>query len=102
MVMVRKSARRTPLVPEANAALDTMKYEIAEELGIGVGRNPRSASSQDAEFAGEFTGRVDGPSSTRPYWGSRRPYWGHLSSRDAGAIGGHITQRLIRQAESDL
>lgn len=29
-------------------------------------------------------------------------YWGHVAARDAGAVGGHITRRLIEAAEQML
>ena len=32
----------------------------------------------------------------------KEDYWGHISSRDAGAVGGTITQRLIQRAEETL
>lgn len=57
------------VVPQADAALDQLKYEIAQELGIQV--------PQDN-------------------------YWGHMATRDTGAIGGHITRRLVQIAEQQL
>jgi hypothetical protein len=59
----------TLVVPQANAALDQMKYEVAQELGIQI--------PQDG-------------------------YYGFMTSRDTGAIGGHITRRLVQLAEQSL
>ncbi|MFK7697258.1 small, acid-soluble spore protein, alpha/beta type [Paenibacillus sp. HJGM_3] len=57
------------VVPQASTALDQMKYEVAQELGIQI--------PQDG-------------------------YMGYMATRDAGAIGGHITRRLIQIAEQQL
>lgn len=94
--MARGSAKRNQIVPEAHKALDAMKYEIAAELGLPVGRNRMGmAGSGDTEFASEL-GDMSATSS------SKEDYWGHIASRDAGAVGGHITSRLIRKAEQTL
>jgi len=29
-------------------------------------------------------------------------YWGNVSSRDCGAVGGHMVRKMIRQAEKEL
>ena len=29
-------------------------------------------------------------------------YWGNLSSRDCGAVGGHMVRKMIQQAEQQL
>jgi hypothetical protein len=57
------------VVPQANQALQQLKYEVAQELGIQI--------PQDG-------------------------YYGYMATRDTGAIGGHITRRLIQIAESQL
>lgn len=57
------------VVPQANAALQQMKYEVAQELGIQI--------PQDG-------------------------YMGYMATRDTGAIGGHITRRLVQMAEQQL
>lgn len=57
------------VVPQASQALEQMKYEIAQELGI---QTPS-----------------DG-------------YWGTMATRDTGAIGGHITRRLVQMAQQQL
>ena len=57
------------VVPQASAALDQMKFEIAQELGIQI--------PQDG-------------------------YMGYMATRDTGAIGGHITRRLVQSAEQQL
>ncbi|MBM7567401.1 alpha/beta-type small acid-soluble spore protein [Paenibacillus sacheonensis] len=57
------------LVPNATAALDQMKYEVAREIGIAI--------PQDG-------------------------YYGEMATRDAGAIGGNITRKLVQMAEMQL
>lgn len=57
------------VVPQANQALEQMKYEVAQELGIQI--------------------PSDG-------------YYGNMATRDTGAIGGHITRRLVQIAEQQL
>ncbi|MDD9271213.1 small, acid-soluble spore protein, alpha/beta type [Paenibacillus sp. GCM10023248] len=57
------------VVQQARAALDQMKYEVAQELGIQI--------PQDG-------------------------YYGFMATRDTGAIGGHITRRLVQIAEQQL
>jgi hypothetical protein len=59
----------TLVVPQADQALDQMKYEVAQELGIQI--------PQDG-------------------------YFGYMATRDTGAIGGHITRRLVQIAEQQL
>jgi hypothetical protein len=59
----------TPVVPQAMAALEQLKYEVANELGIQI--------------------PADG-------------YYGNMTSRDTGAIGGHMTRRLVQLAEQSL
>lgn len=36
MALVQSGTRNSQLIPEAHKALDNMKYEIAEELNLGV------------------------------------------------------------------
>jgi hypothetical protein len=57
------------VVPQANQALQQLKYEVAQELGIQI--------PQDG-------------------------YYGYMATRDTGAIGGHITRRLVEIAEQQL
>ncbi|MFD2670707.1 small, acid-soluble spore protein, alpha/beta type [Marinicrinis sediminis] len=57
------------VVPQANQALQQLKYEVAQELGIQV--------PQDG-------------------------YYGNMATRDTGAIGGHITRRLVQIAEQAM
>lgn len=59
----------TLVVPQADAALDQLKFEVANELGIQI--------PQDG-------------------------YMGNIASRDNGAIGGHITRRLVQIGEQTL
>jgi hypothetical protein len=67
--MGNSSRRNILVVPQAGMALDQLKVEIAQELGIAVPE--------------------DG-------------YWGNHSARDCGAIGGHITRRLVQIAEQTI
>ncbi len=59
----------TLVVPQASQALEQLKYEVAQELGIQI--------PQDG-------------------------YYGYMATRDTGAIGGHITRRLVQIAEQTL
>ena len=77
------------VVPGCEAALDQLKYEIAAELGLPVGKNVSAFA--DAEFATELGSFAGGQ--------LREDYWGHIAARDAGAVGGLITRRLVQQAE---
>ncbi|MGG1552439.1 small, acid-soluble spore protein, alpha/beta type [Paenibacillus ferrarius] len=85
-------ARNSKVVPESKKALDMLKYEIAAELGLPVGK--QMSLNADTEFATEL-GAI--PSSS-----VKEDYWGHISSRDTGAVGGRITARLIQRAEETL
>jgi hypothetical protein len=84
----------TKVVPECQQALDVMKYEIAAELGLPVGKQGLSELAADTEFATEL-GSLTASS-------IREDYWGHIATRDAGAVGGNITKRLIQRAEEAL
>jgi hypothetical protein len=90
--MAKGQSGRRQIVPECHEALDRMKYEIAAELGLPVGYI--SNGSADTEFAAEL-------GSTAPAR-SREAYWGHIASRDAGAVGGTITKRLVQLAEESM
>ncbi|GGI43200.1 MULTISPECIES: alpha/beta-type small acid-soluble spore protein [Paenibacillus] len=59
----------TLVVQQAKAALDQLKYEVAQEIGVPLSPNG---------------------------------YNGNLATRDAGAIGGNITKRLVQIAEQQL
>lgn len=83
---------RSKVVPESKKALDILKYEIAAELGLPVGK--QMSMNADTEFATEL-GSIQTSSMSKDYWG-------HITSRDAGAVGGRITQRLIQRAEETL
>ncbi|KIL40640.1 spore protein [Gordoniibacillus kamchatkensis] len=78
------------VVPESAKALDALKYEIAAEMGLPVGKELANLGA-DMEFATELGSISSGQ--------IREDYWGHIASRDAGAVGGAITSRLIRKAE---
>lgn len=80
------------VVPESKQALDILKYEIAAELGLPVGKNFNL--NMDTEFASEL--------GTVPSSSVKEDYWGFIASRDAGAVGGQITKRLIQRAEEVL
>lgn len=82
------------IVPASKQALDAMKYEIAAELGLPVGKQAYSAMGADTEFATEL-GAI-------PAGSIKEDYWGHIASRDTGAVGGSITRRLIQKAEEAL
>lgn len=57
------------VVPQAAQALDQLKYEVANELGI--------------------------------QW-DPSGYQGYQTSRDMGAIGGHMVRRMVQVAEQQL
>ncbi|AEJ39926.1 small acid-soluble spore protein alpha/beta type [Sulfobacillus acidophilus TPY] len=59
-----------PLLPKSERALDQLKYEVAEDLGL------------EEKIA--------------------REGWGNMTTREVGAIGGHMVRRLIKRAEADL
>ncbi|EFM09037.1 small acid-soluble spore protein alpha/beta type [Paenibacillus curdlanolyticus YK9] len=79
------------VVPASKHALNQMKYEIAAELGLM--QSTGAVTGADTEFAGEF-GTVSAVGGHVP--------WSQLATRDAGSVGGEITRRLIKQAESVL
>ncbi len=79
------------LVKEAKQALDVLKYEIAAELGLAIG-GAGSGAVGNVEFGSEL-------GSVGSYGPAHEAYWGYLSTRDAGAVGGHITRMLVRKAE---
>jgi hypothetical protein len=83
----------TKVVPGCQKELDALKYEIAAEMGLPVGKQISSFAA-DTEFATEL-GSISAGS-------IKEDYWGHIASRDAGAVGGAITSRLIRKAEEML
>lgn len=85
-------ARNRQLVPGCQQALEQMKYEIAAELGLPVGAGRSNVT--DVEFATEL-GSV-------PAGSVKETYWGHISSRDAGAVGGSITQKLVQLAQQSF
>ncbi|MFD2615542.1 small, acid-soluble spore protein, alpha/beta type [Paenibacillus gansuensis] len=91
--MAKGSTSRRKIVPESHKALDLMKYEIAAEMGLPVGKQALTAA--DVEFATELGG-IPSTNSVK------EDYWGYIASRDTGAVGGEITRRLIRKAESTI
>ncbi|NOU95072.1 small, acid-soluble spore protein, alpha/beta type [Paenibacillus sp. LMG 31456] len=84
-------AKGKKVVPESHQALDALKYEIAAEMGLPVGK---SLAHSNVEFATEL--------GSLPAQSIKEDYWGHITSRDAGAVGGAISSRLIRKAEEIL
>ncbi|PZE19371.1 alpha/beta-type small acid-soluble spore protein [Paenibacillus xerothermodurans] len=84
-------AKQKKVVPESHQALDALKYEIAAELGLPVGK---SIADANVEFAAEL-GEI--PAATTP-----ADYWGYIATRDTGAVGGHMVRRLISRAEEML
>ncbi|BBI35138.1 small acid-soluble spore protein [Cohnella abietis] len=67
--MASRSRSNSLVVPQAAQALEQLKFEVAQELGIQLPR--------------------DG-------------YYGNLLTREAGAIGGEITRRLVEMAEHQI
>ncbi|MFB7817535.1 small, acid-soluble spore protein, alpha/beta type [Paenibacillus chitinolyticus] len=88
------SKNNNKVVPESHKALDLLKYEIAAEMGLPVGKHALGSLDLSTEFASEL-GSI-------PATSIKEDYWGHISSRDSGAVGGAITSRLIRKAEEVL
>lgn len=88
------SKNNKKVVPESHKALDLLKYEIAAEMGLPVGKQALGSLDVSTEFASEL-GSI-------PAASIKEDYWGHISSRDSGAVGGAITSRLIRRAEEVL
>jgi len=80
------------VVPQSREALNQMKYEIAAELGLF--QHTGAFGGDDTEFAGEL-GTMSGT-------GGGYVPWSQLATRQAGAVGGEITRRLVQQAESVL
>jgi Small, acid-soluble spore proteins, alpha/beta type. len=89
--MARSRSNRK-VVPECRQALNQMKYEIAAELGLV--QPSGFAGAGDTEFAGELGSMGAATSGTVP--------WAQLATRQAGAVGGAITRRLVQQAEAVL
>lgn len=56
MATNNNSSRNKLLVPGANAALDQMKYEIAQEFGVQLG--PDTTSRANGSVGGEITKRL--------------------------------------------
>jgi len=88
---------RNKLVPASKDALYRMKYEIAAEFGLPVSHQRVQNGFGDTEFGGEL-----GDIQSTGYGMASHDNWGHLTSRDAGSVGGEITKRLISQAEQFL
>ncbi|RUS42620.1 alpha/beta-type small acid-soluble spore protein [Cohnella sp. AR92] len=86
------ASRNKKLVPECASALNQLKYEVASELGVPFGQS--GFGGQDTEFAGEL-------GSFSPS-GSGSSYLGNLTAREAGAVGGGITKKLVQQAQQTI
>ena len=65
--MASRSSNRAA-VPEAKAALDKFKYEVASELGVPL----------------------------------KEGYNGHLTSAQAGSIGGEMVKKMIMKQEEQM
>lgn len=78
------------VVPECSAAIDQMKYEIAAELGL--------TEPVTGDFNSEMAGEL-GSSAAATYGVVQ---WDAIATRDAGAVGGMITRRLVQRAEEVL
>ena len=87
--MSRSNGSNRIIVQASKQALDQMKYEIAAELGLMSG----ATGDLNAEFAGELGGQSHAAGVVQ---------WDTLATRDAGAVGGMITRRLVQQAEQVL
>ena len=57
---MRNSSSNTPEVPEAKAALEKFKYEVASELGVPLshGYNGNLTSRQNGSVGGEMVRRM--------------------------------------------
>lgn len=54
--MPNNGSRNNLLVPQANQALDQLKYEIAQEFGVQLGAD--TTSRQNGSVGGEITKRL--------------------------------------------
>ncbi len=98
--MAKGQSGRRKIVPECHQAIDQLKYEIAAEMGLPLNYEQNSQQiSTHTEFSSELgvTSQAQQKASQR-----KEAYWGHISSRDAGAVGGAITSRLIQKAEKSM
>lgn len=87
--------RNQLIVKESRKAMDQLKYEISAELGTPIGSSFGSSGFGDTEFASELGEQGSGGHAVRGYYG-------HMTSRETGAIGGHMTRKLVRDAESTV
>jgi hypothetical protein len=83
-----------PVVLQARKALDMFKMEIAAELG-GPAGDPLY------EFGSEL-GRISQGATQSFMDASKSGYFGYVSSRDCGAVGGHMTRRMTEGSEAKL
>ncbi len=105
--MVRQNNQNESVVPNAN--LDSMKIDIANQIGLGnqVGLSPVTAANYDdvIERQKEQISNQLGIQSQVQQVG-----WENITSRDCGRIGGRIgghlggqmVRQMIQQAESML
>lgn len=92
------------LVPGAEAGLERLKYEVAEELGFSPEANPQAYRQGLERFKWEVAAGLG--LTERVY----QEGWGNISSRDCGRvggvmgghIGGQMVRRLIQMAEERL
>lgn len=87
MVLGRRRSRR-PVNPDAARALDQLKYEVAQELGMirGGGEDELRANLDNMKYEiAEELGLADK---------IRTVGWPNMTSRECGIIGGHLGGRL--------
>lgn len=98
--------RQKQLSPMAQKALEDLKYEVAQELGyvdLKPGEDPASAFQRALDQKKYETARELGISLTDGYNG-------HLTTREAGAIGGrlggyiggHMVRQMVQYAEENM
>ncbi len=87
--------KRTLLQPESAEAMHSMKTEIMHELGI---------FSKYSELANEFATELTSATPDYIEQAKSTPFfdWAKVSSREAGAVGGQMTARLIAQAQQSF
>lgn len=83
--------RRRAMVPEARPGLEQLKVQVMQQLGYINANRPDQVRTEVAKRLGVPL---------------REGYNGHLSTEDAGKVGGHIggpmVRELIRRAQESL
>lgn len=97
------------LVPQSGQSLENLKYEIANEVGVGqkggvggvTGQNYGQALDKYKwEVASELG--IQGEVQNRGWAEMPSKVCGKVGGRVGGAIGGHMVKRLITLAEQQL